>query len=63
MQASIFASEMTTKALILIEGKEDENFLKSYIKTLGYPNENFRFLPINGKDNLEASKSIIEDAV
>ena len=63
MQASISASKVTDKALIVIEGNEDENFLKSYIKALGYPDESFRFLSIKGKDKLEASESIIEDAL
>ena len=63
MQASISASKITDTTLIVVEGNEDENFLKSYIKTLGYPDESFRFLPINGKDKLEASESIIEDAL
>ena len=63
MQESISGSEMTNKTLIVVEGNEDENFLKSYIETLGYPNKNFRFLSVNGKDNLEASESIIEDAL
>ena len=63
MQASISASKVTDKTLIIVEGNEDENFLKSYIETLGYPDESFRFLPINGKDKLEASEPIIEDAL
>ena len=63
MQASISASRMTDKTLIVVEGNEDENFLKSYIKILEYPDESFRFLSINGKDKLEASESIIEDAL
>ena len=63
MQASISASKITDKTLIIVEGNEDENFLKSYIETLGYPDESFRFLPINGKDRLEASEAIIEDAL
>ena len=63
MQALISASKITDKTLIVIEGSEDDNFLKSYIKTLGYPDESFRFLSINGKDKLEASESIIEDAL
>lgn len=62
MQTSISASKMTGKTLIVVEGNEDENFLKSYIRTLGYPDESFRFLSIKGKDKLEASESIIEDA-
>ena len=37
MQASISASKITDKTLIIVEGNEDENFLKSYIETLGYP--------------------------
>ena len=60
MQASISASKITDKTLIIVEGNEDENFLKSYIETLGYPDESFRFLPINGKDKLEASEAIID---
>ncbi len=32
---------MTDKTLIVIEGEEDENFLKSYIKNLGYSDEIF----------------------
>lgn len=63
MQTSISASKMTDKTLIVVEGNEDENFLKSYIKDLGYPDESFRFLSIKGKDKLEASESIIEDAL
>ena len=44
---------MTDKTLIVVEGKEDENFLKSYIKHLGYSDENFTSRPIYGRDNLK----------
>ena len=44
---------MTNKTLIFVEGKEDKNFLESYIKNLGYSDENFECRPICGKSNLK----------
>ena len=44
---------MTDKTLIVVEGSEDENFLKSYIKTLGYPDESLALLNTKGRDNLQ----------
>ncbi len=49
---------MTDKTLIIVEGKEDENFLKSYIKKLGYSDENFDFRPIYGRDKLQGGVRI-----
>ena len=44
---------MTDKTLIFVEGKEDKNFLESYIKNLGYSDENFECRSICGKNNLK----------
>ena len=44
---------MTDKTLIVVEGEEDENFLKSYIKSLGYSDESFALLNTKGRDNLQ----------
>ena len=45
---------MTDKTLIFVEGKEDKNFLESYIKNLGYSDESFECRSICGKSNLKS---------
>ena len=56
---------MTDKTLIVVEGKEDENFLKSYIKSLDYFDEAFNIRQTKGKDNLkeDSIKNEIENAL
>ena len=56
---------MTDKTLIVVEGEEDENFLKSYIKSLGYSDEVFNVRRTKGKDNLkeDSIKNEIENAL
>ena len=49
--------------MFVVEGKEDENFLKSYIEHLGYTDSSVRFLQIGGKDKLFGSEYSIEDAL
>ena len=54
---------MTDKTLIVVEGKEDNNFLESYIKNLGYSDESFAFLPIGGRNKLKGARNDIENAL
>ena len=56
---------MTDKTLIVVEGEEDENFLASYIKSLGYSAETFNIRQTKGKDNLkeDSIKNEIENAL
>ena len=56
---------MTDKTLIIVEGEEDENFLKSYIKNLGYSDEVFNIQQTKGRDNLkeDSIKNEIENAL
>ena len=55
---------MNDKTLIIVEGKEDENFLESYIKNLGYSSKNFECRAIYGKSNLKGGViNDIEDAL
>lgn len=56
---------MTDKTLIIVEGEEDENFLKSYIKNLGYSDEVFNIRQTKGRDNLkeDSIKNEIENAL
>ena len=56
---------MTDRTLIVVEGEEDENFLKSYIKSLGYSDEVFNIQQTKGRDNLkeDSIKNEIENAL
>ena len=55
---------MNDKTLIIVEGKEDENFLESYIKNLGYSSKSFECRSIYGKSNLKGGViNDIEDAL
>ena len=54
---------MIDKTLIVVEGKEDKNFLESYIKDLGYSDKNFVFQPIGGRDSLKGARNDIENAL
>ena len=54
---------MTDKILIVVEGKEDKNFLESYIKNLGYSDESLVFRPIGGRDKLKGARNDIENAL
>ena len=54
---------MTDRTLIVVEGKEDKNFLESYIKNLGYSDERFVFQPIGGRDRLKGARNDIENAL
>ncbi len=56
---------MTDKTLIIVEGKEDKNFLESYIKNLGYSDEVFNIQQAKGKDNLkeDSIRNEIENAL
>lgn len=48
---------MTDKTLIVVEGKEDEDFLDPYIKFLGYSDETFNILQTKGKGKLEKERN------
>ena len=54
---------MTNRTLIVVEGKEDKNFLESYIKNLGYSDENFECRSIHGRDKLKGYRNDIENAL
>lgn len=56
---------MTDKTLIVVEGKEDEDFLDPYIKFLGYSDETFNILQTKGKGKLEKDgiRNEIENAL
>ena len=54
---------MTDRTLIVVEGEEDEDFLKSYIRILGYSDETFAFRPIGGRDNLKGARVEVESAL
>ena len=54
---------MTDRTLIVVEGKEDKNFLESYIKNLGYSDENFECRSICGRDKLKGYRNDIENAL
>lgn len=45
---------MSRKVCIFVEGKQDSNFLKSYVGYLGY--ELPEIIPIEGKDNLKGNR-------
>ena len=45
---------MSRKVCIFVEGKQDSNFLKSYVGYLGY--ELPEIIPIGGKDNLKGNR-------
>ncbi len=45
---------MSQKVCIFVEGKEDSNFLESYVGYLGYELPEIR--PIGGKDNLKGNR-------
>lgn len=45
---------MSRKVCIFVEGKQDSNFLKSYVGHLGY--ELPEIIPIGGKDNLKGNR-------
>ena len=54
---------MTDRTLIVVEGEEDEDFLKSYIRILGYSDESFSFRPIGGRGNLKGARVEVESAL
>ena len=54
---------MIDRTLIVVEGKEDKNFLESYIKNLGYSDKSFVFQPIGGRDKLKGARNDIENAL